>query len=79
LVKLFYTNLTLDGKNIVSDVKGIKMKVTSEVWNSVAGIKIFWSKGWKREHKWDSGVQQTPILQKLYEEPCPEYKQIPCR
>jgi len=39
LVKVFYTNLTLDGKNIVSYVKGIKMKVTSEVWNSVAGIK----------------------------------------
>jgi len=39
LVKVFYTNLTLDGKNIVSYVKGIKMKVTNEVWNSVAGIK----------------------------------------
>jgi len=36
LVKVFYTNLTLDGKNIVSYVKGIKMKVTSDVWNSVA-------------------------------------------
>jgi len=40
LVKVFYTNLTLDGKNIVSYVKGIKMKVTSEVWNSVTGIKF---------------------------------------
>ena len=39
LVKVFYTNLTLDGKNIVSYVKGIKMKVISDVWNSVAEIK----------------------------------------
>jgi len=31
LVKVFYTNLTLDGKNIVSYVKGIKIKVTSDV------------------------------------------------
>jgi len=41
LVKMFYTNLTLDGKNIVSYVKGTKMKVTSDVWNSVAGIKYY--------------------------------------
>jgi len=40
LVNVFYPNLTLDGKNIVSYVKGIKMKITSEVWNSVAGIKF---------------------------------------
>jgi len=39
LVKVFYTNLTQDGKNLVSYVKGIKMKVTNEVWNLVAGIK----------------------------------------
>jgi len=39
LVKVFYTNLTLDGKNLVSYVKGIKMKFTNEVWNLVAGIK----------------------------------------
>jgi len=39
LVKVFYTNLTLDGKNLVSYVKGIKMKVTNEVWNLVVGIK----------------------------------------
>jgi len=41
LVKVFYTNLTLDGNNIVSYVKGIKIKVISEVWSSVAGIKYF--------------------------------------
>jgi len=40
-VKVFYMNINLDGKNIVSYVKGIKMKVTSEVWNSVAGIKYY--------------------------------------
>jgi len=39
LVKVFYTNLTLDGKNLVTYVKGIKMKVINDVWNSVAGIK----------------------------------------
>jgi len=39
LVMVFYTNLTLDGNNLVSYVKGIKMKVTNDVWNSVAEIK----------------------------------------
>jgi len=39
LVKVFYTNLTLDGKNFVSYVKGIKIKISNDVWNSVAGIK----------------------------------------
>jgi len=39
LVKIFYTNLTLDGKNLVSYVKGIKMKISTDVWNSVARIK----------------------------------------
>jgi len=39
LGKVFYTNLTLDGKNLVSYVKGIKLKISNHVWNSVAGIK----------------------------------------
>jgi len=39
LVKVFYTNLTLDGKNLVSYVKGIKLRISNDVWNSVAGIK----------------------------------------
>jgi len=39
LMKIFYTNLTLDGKNLMSYVKGIKMKISNDVWNSVAGIK----------------------------------------
>jgi len=39
LMKVFYNNLTLDGKNLVLYVKGIKMKISNDVWNSVAGIK----------------------------------------
>ena len=60
LVKVFYTNLTLDGKNIVSYVKGIKMKITSEVWNSVAGIKYA---GLKVEKGNTSGIQEFNKLQ----------------
>jgi len=60
LVKVFYTNLTLDGKNIVSYVKGIKMKVTSEVWNSVAGIKYFGLKVGKGN---TSGIQEFNKIQ----------------
>jgi len=41
LVKVFYTNLTLHGKNLVSYVKGIKIKISNDVWNSVPGIKYF--------------------------------------
>jgi len=60
LVKVFYTNLTLDGKNIVSYVKGIKMKVTSDVWNSVAGIKYSSLKVGKGN---TSGIQEFNKLQ----------------
>ena len=60
LVKVFYTNLTLDGKNIVSYVKGIKMEVTSEVWNSVAGIKYFGLKVGKGN---TSGIQEFNKIQ----------------
>ena len=60
LVKVFYTNLTLDGKNIVSYVKGIKMKVTSDVWNSVAGIKYSGLKVGKGN---TSGIQEFNKLQ----------------
>jgi len=60
LVKVFYTNLTLDGNNIVSYVKGIKMKVTSEIWNSVAGIKYF---GLKVGNRNTSGIQEFNKLQ----------------
>jgi len=51
LVKVFYTNLTLDGNNLVSYVKGIKMKVSNNVWNSVVGIKYSGLKVGKRKHK----------------------------
>ena len=60
LVKVFYTNLTLDGKNIVSCVKGIKMKVISDVWNSVAGIKYSGLKVGKGN---TSGIQEFNKLQ----------------
>jgi len=39
LVKVFYTNLSLDGRNLVSYVKGVKMTITNEVWNNIVGIK----------------------------------------
>jgi len=39
LVKVFYTNLTLEGKNLVSYVKGVQLKITNEVWNNVVGIR----------------------------------------
>jgi len=60
LVKVFYTNLTLDAKNIVSYVKGIKMKVTNDVWNSVAGIKY---SGLKVGKGITSGIQEFNKLQ----------------
>ena len=31
LIKIFYTNLSLEGKNLVSSMKGIKMLITSKV------------------------------------------------
>ena len=39
LVKVFYCNLEQDGKNLVSHVKGVKLKITREIWSSVGGIK----------------------------------------
>jgi len=39
LVKVFYSNLTQDGKNLISYVKGVKLKITKEVWSNIAGIK----------------------------------------
>jgi len=39
LVKVFYTNLTLERKSLVSYVKGVQLKITYEVRNNVAGIK----------------------------------------
>jgi len=31
LLKVFYTNLTLDGRNMVSYVKGVKLTITNDV------------------------------------------------
>ena len=39
LVKVFYSNLFQDGKNLVSYVKGVKLKITREIWSSIGGIK----------------------------------------
>jgi len=39
LIKIFYLNLTLDGKNLVSYVKGVKLTITNEVLNNIVGIK----------------------------------------
>jgi len=60
LVNVFYTNLTLDGKNLVSYVKGIKMKVTNDVWNSVAGIKYYGLKVGKGN---TNGIQEFNKIQ----------------
>jgi len=39
LVKVFYTNMTFDGKNLNSKVKGVDMLITPAVWKSVTGLK----------------------------------------
>ena len=39
LVKVFYSNLIQDGKNFVSHVKGVKLKITREIWSILCGIK----------------------------------------
>jgi len=39
LVKVFYTNLTLEGRNLFSYVKGVKLTTTNEVWTNIARIK----------------------------------------
>jgi len=36
---VFYSNLEQDGKSLVSYVKGVKLKVTREIWSNVGGIK----------------------------------------
>ena len=37
---MFYTNLKFEGNNLVSDVKGVEMEITHEVWTVVAGVKF---------------------------------------
>jgi len=41
LIKVFYTNVSLEGKNMISSVKGVTMLITSEVWSNTAGLKHF--------------------------------------
>jgi len=37
LVKVFYINLTIDGENMSSHVKGIDMEITPKVWFAITG------------------------------------------
>jgi len=39
LVKVFYTNLLIDGENLYSHVKGVDMEITSTIWTAVTGLK----------------------------------------
>ena len=39
LIRVFYTNLKLEGNNVVSHVKGVDMEIRHEVWAAVAGLK----------------------------------------
>ena len=39
LVKIFYINHTVDGRNLVSYVKGVKMTIINEVWYNITGTK----------------------------------------
>jgi len=39
LVKVFYTNLHIDGENLCSHVKGIDMEITLDVCSAVTGLK----------------------------------------
>jgi len=39
VVKVFYTNLHIDGENLCSHVKGIDMEITPDVWTALTGLK----------------------------------------
>ena len=39
LVRVFYTNFQIIGKNICSHVKGVDMKIIDEVWTAITGLK----------------------------------------
>jgi len=39
LIRVFYTNLKVEGNNLVSHVKGVDMEITYDVWTAVAGLK----------------------------------------
>ena len=40
LVRVFYTNLQLNGDILVSHVKGVELEITNEVWTAVTGLKF---------------------------------------
>jgi len=40
LVKVFYTNLIVDGENMYSHVKGVEMEITPTVWTTITGLKF---------------------------------------
>jgi len=39
LIRVFYTNVKFNGNNLVSDVKGVDMEITHEVWTVVTSLK----------------------------------------
>jgi len=39
LVKVFYTNVLVDGENMYSHVKWVDMEITLVVWNAIIGLK----------------------------------------
>jgi len=39
LVKVFYTNLHIDGENLCSHVKGVDMEINPDVWTAITGLK----------------------------------------
>jgi len=39
LVKVFYTNLTIDGDNMNSHMKGVDIEITPKVWFAVTGLR----------------------------------------
>ena len=52
LVKVFYTNLHIDGENLCSHVKSVDMEITPDVWTAVIGLKY----AGLRIKKWNIGV-----------------------
>jgi len=40
LVKVFYTNLIVDGENMYSHVKRINMKITLVLWTAIIGLNF---------------------------------------
>jgi len=39
LVKVFYTNLTFDGKNMSNHVKGVNMLITPKEWFAITRVR----------------------------------------